>query len=157
MIAFYFEALKKLTAILFFSAYLFSATGNSASFKVNELVQHPDEIKGNDATVTFLHFPNDKYNDGNKLLLSKPPLTDISNFLPAVDLFSHIQPFNPSFFEINKAVFLIINEDFVAAKRSKLVWHPAKYCGSTLALCFIHDKVNQNKKEVHFYSSILKT
>ena len=129
MIAFYFEALKKLTAILFLSAYLFSTTGDSEFFKINKLVQHSNETKGNDETVTFLHFLvphylNDKYNDEDKQLFVKSPVTDISNSLPAFHFFSHIQLFHPSFFGINKTVSLKINEDFVAAKRSKLVWHP---------------------------------
>ena len=140
LIAFYFEALKKLTAILFLSAYLISATGDSGFFKVNKLVQHSNETKGNDATVTFLyflvtHYLNDKYNDGNKQLLFKSPVIVISNYLPAFDFFSPIQPFNPSFFEINKTVFLIINEDFVAARRSKVVWHPPNTV--TARSCFV--------------------
>jgi len=140
LIAFYFEALKKLTAILLLSAYLFSATEDSEFFQVNKLVQHSNETKGNDATVTCLHFLashylNDKYNDGNKQLLFKSPVTDISNSLSAFNFFSHIQPFNPSFFEINKTVFLIINKDFVAAKRSKLVWHPPNTV--TARSCFV--------------------
>ena len=140
MIAFYFEALKKLAAILFLSAYLFSARGNSEFFKINKLVQHSNETKGNDATVTVLHFlvthySNDKYNDGTKQLVFKSPVTDISNSLRAFNFFSHIQLFIPSFFEINKTVFLIINEDFVAAKRGKVVWHPPNTV--TARSCFV--------------------
>jgi hypothetical protein len=93
LIAFYFEALKKLTAILFLSAYLFSATEDSEFLKVNKLVRHSNETKGNDATITFLHilvthYLNDKYNDWNKQLLFKSPVTDISNSLSAF-IFSH--------------------------------------------------------------------
>ena len=130
--------MKKLTAILFLSTYLFSATVDSEFFKSNKLVQHSYIAKGNDGT--FLHFLvsqylYDKYSDGNKQLLFISPLTDSSDSLPGFNFFSHIQPFNPSFFEIDKKVFLIINEDFVVAKRSKLVWHPPN--AVTARSCFV--------------------
>jgi len=131
LIAFYFEALKKLTAILFLSAYLFSTTGDSEFFKLNKLVQHSNNTKGNDVTVALLHFPathnlNDKY---------KSPVKDISNSLPSFNFLSHSPPSNPSLFEINTTVFPVINKDFVAAKRSKLFWHPPNTV--TARSCFV--------------------
>jgi len=119
--------LKKLTAILFLSAYLFSATADSKLLEVNKFVQPSEEIKAIDSTVTFLHFPvthylQDKLNNHNKQFLLKSAQPNIPNSFQALDIFLYTQRFDPAIF--HKTVLPIIFVDLVASKRSKLVWHP---------------------------------
>jgi hypothetical protein len=73
---------KKVTAILFLSVYLFSTTGFGELFKINTLIQHFYETNNTGKHVGFLHFLvmhyvtddlNDKDNDRDRQLPFKSP------------------------------------------------------------------------------------
>jgi hypothetical protein len=53
---FYTSVVKKITAILFLSVYLLSATGIGELFKINTLVQHFHETNNTGKPVGFLRF-----------------------------------------------------------------------------------------------------
>jgi hypothetical protein len=128
--------LKKITAILFLSIYLFSATGLNELLEINILVQHFYETKKNDNTVTFLHFLamhyitddlNDKDDDRDKQLPFKSIETFISNsvliYIPHQDTTS----LGAQSFAITERIFLITKDVFVLPIYHIPVWHPPKY------------------------------
>jgi hypothetical protein len=126
--------LKKITAILFLSFYLFSATGLNELFRINILVQHFYETQKNDSRVTFLSFLvmhyitddlNDKDKDRDKQLPFKSTETRLSNssliYIPGKQVLFAFQ-----YFAVNKRKFLSAKDSFIITQSQSPVWHPPK-------------------------------
>ena len=131
----YLGIVKKMTAILFLSLYLFYTTGFHELLKINTLVEHFHETQKNDSALTFYHFLvmhyitddlNDKDNDRDRQLPFKSSETFISNstvlYIP--DLC--IQPVTAQYSTINKTVKLIVRDMVVFTDFNSPVWHPPK-------------------------------
>jgi hypothetical protein len=127
---------KKITAILFLSVYLFSATGFGELFKINILVKHFYETNNTGKRVDFFQFLimhyvtddlNNKDNDRDKQLPFKSPETYISN---SSSLYTPLQFIQSSLtsqsFTINKADLFVAKDRFVIKDFKTLVWHPPK-------------------------------
>jgi hypothetical protein len=128
---------KKITAILFLSIYLFYTTGLHELLKINVLIEHFHETQKNDRALTFYHFLvmhyitddlNDKDNDRDKQLPFKSTETFISNSTVLYTPDLSIQPLTAQYFTINKTVKLIVRDLFIVTDFNSPVWHPPKYC-----------------------------
>lgn len=127
--------MKKITAILFLSIFLFSTTGFNELLKINVLVRHFHETQKNDSLVTFFHFLvmhyvtddlNDKDNERDKQLPFKSTETGISNdYLICVS--GQNMRFEFQFFAINKNNFFPVKNLFISPNYRSFVWHPPKY------------------------------
>jgi hypothetical protein len=128
--------LKKLTAILFFTVYLFSATEAHQLLKLPIIFQHYKEHKEEDKNISFLYFLNMHYMHGS-------PVDDDYDrdmqlpFKSTGDCLSSASPcFVPSVTDIPviKAV-VITKKKNIAAQQSFLIapylsaiWQPPKFC-----------------------------
>jgi hypothetical protein len=125
---------KKVTAILFLSVYLFSATGFGELFKINALIQHFYETNNIGKHVGFLHFLvmhyvtddlNDTDNDRDRQLPFKSPETYFSNTTSLYTPFQFVQTsLTAQSFTINKADLLVAKDCIVIADFKMPVWHP---------------------------------
>lgn len=128
--------MKKITAILFLSVYLLSATELGELFKINTLVTHFYETNKTGKHVDFLSFLvmhyvtddlNDKDNDSDKQLPFKSPETYFSN---SSFLYTPLQFIQSSLTSqsvtVNKADLFVAKDCFVTKDFKTLVWHPPK-------------------------------
>jgi hypothetical protein len=137
VLKFYVSTVKKVTAILFISVYLLSATEISELFKINTLVQHFYETNNTGKPVDFLHFLvmhyvtddlNDKDNDRDRQLPFKSPETCFSNSTSLYIPFQFIQSsLAAQSFTVTKANLFGTKNDLVIIDFKNLIWHPPKY------------------------------
>ena len=128
--------MKKRTAILFLSVYLFSATGFGELFKVNTLLQHFYETNNTGKHVDFFQFLvmhyvtddlNDNDNDRDKQLPFKSPETFFSTGSYLYTPLQFIQSALTSrSVTVNKADLFVAKDCFVIKDFKTLVWHPPK-------------------------------
>jgi hypothetical protein len=130
-----FTSVKKITAILLLSVYLFSATDAKELLKMNVVFDHFTETRATDKAVSFLHFlvmhyvtddHNDKDNNRDMQLPFKSPDTCIANN-SLVSLHNQFASFTFNFFPVNERDFIIAEKTFVISNYQALVWHPPQF------------------------------
>ncbi len=131
----YFNTLKKITAILFLSIYLFYTTGFHELLKVNILIEHFYETKKNYSALTFYNFLvmhyitddlNDKDDDQDKQLPFKSTETYFTNPIVLYTPVQHVQLVTIRSFKVNKAELNVTKGCFAITKYKTPVWHPPK-------------------------------
>jgi hypothetical protein len=131
----YISTVKKMSAILFLSIYLFYTTGFHELLKVNVVIEHFYETKKIDHTVTFLHFLvmhyitddfNDKDDCRDKQLPFKSTETYFTNPLVLYTPVQHVQLITTQSFKVNKAELNVTKGCFAITKYKTPVWNPPK-------------------------------
>ncbi|MBL0145658.1 MAG: hypothetical protein IPP48_07750 [Chitinophagaceae bacterium] len=129
--------MKKITAILFFSIYLFATTGLNELFKLNALVQHFYETKAQDNSIDLLHFLvmhyiTDDLNDADNSQDEQLPFKTTENCI-AGNLSLNI-PEQYFSLQATPVAIIVTQQNFVTPKDlsilsicNVLVWHPPKY------------------------------
>jgi hypothetical protein len=127
--------LKKIAAIFLLSVYLFSATDFKELLKINVVVQHFQETRLLDNSVSFVHFlvmhyitddNNDKDNDRDMQLPFKSPRSYIasSSFIYILCQCTSVT------FQLLSTIakdFLTWNDSLVFTSFYSLVWHPPQF------------------------------
>lgn len=128
--------MKKITAILFLSVYLLSATELVELLKINTLVQHFYETNNTGKHVGFLSFLvmhyitddlDDKDNDQDKQLPFKSTESSISNSTILYITVPGIKLLTTHFLVLNNPVIQIQKDWVIVTNFNSPVWHPPKY------------------------------
>lgn len=128
--------MKKATAILFLTVYLFSTTEVQQLLKLPVVFQHFQEHQKEDNNITFIHFlaihylhgsPKDKDFEEDMKLPFKTCGDCISSIVPA---------FVPVMVQLSSAKFIEIpvmknhrsQDQFIISSYLANIWQPPKYC-----------------------------
>ena len=127
--------MKKPTAILFLSIYLFYATGFSELLKLNTLIDHFYETQQNDGTITFsqfllMHYITDDHNDGDDERDRQLPFSSDDTHTSASTTFyfsnQNTQTLIARSFTMRKPAKMIVKDLFIETGFNAIVWHPPK-------------------------------
>lgn len=127
--------MKKITAILFLSIYLFNSMGLSELLKITTLIEHFHETQENESTVTFsqfllMHYITDDHNtrddDRDGQLPFKSADTHTSGNCNFYISNPHIQTLVARSFTVCKPVKIIAKDLIIHTDFNALVWHPPK-------------------------------
>jgi len=126
---------KKPTAILFLSIYLFYATGFSELLKIHTLIDHFHETQQNDSGVTFskfllMHYITDDHNDRDDERDRQLPFRSSDTHTSGNSTFyfssQNTQTLTARSFTIPKPAKLIVKDLFIHTDFNSIVWHPPK-------------------------------
>jgi len=126
---------KKITAILFLTMYLFYATGFSELLKLNTLIDHFHETKQNDSAITFsqfllMHYITDDHNDRDDERDRQLPFRSTDTHTSGNSTFyfsSHnIQISSVRTFTVRKPAKMMVKDLLIETGFNAIVWHPPK-------------------------------
>ncbi len=127
--------MKKVTAIFFFSVYLFSATESYQLLKLPIIFQHYAEHKIEDKSISFLQFlamhylqgnPKDKDYDRDMQLPFKTPV-DLGYTITTASVPVILQFSIPDPLEISQSKKTIPQGQFISSSYLSAIWQPPKF------------------------------